>query len=190
MSDGNKPTSYTVAVWPLGVQYMFWVLLLNISFCRSISVMQIMLNLFKNYIKTFYYETTNPNETKGDSNGLWVVHFRKCRSLLKIYFFIDQLLFYRKSKLFRSQTTSAGEWVVQHILRVFFLWNFSFNRFIPIMQILFCMLIQITIYYSETVYLNETKLDIGMFLGCSPFKEYLKFLNRLYDITWFGAVYA
>ena len=67
----------------------------------------------------------------------------------------------------------------------FFLWNFSFNRFIPIMQILFCMLIQITIYYSETVYPNEAKLDIGMFLGCSPFKEYLKFFNRLYDITWF-----
>jgi len=22
------------------------------------------------------------------------------------------------------------------------------------------------------------------------FKEYLKFLNRLYNITWFGAVYA
>jgi hypothetical protein len=42
----------------------------------------------------------------------------------------------------------------------------------------------------RNVYLNETKLDIGMFLGCSPFKEYLKFLNRLYDITWFGAVYA
>ena len=24
----------------------------------------------------------------------------------------------------------------------------------------------------------------------NPIKEYLKFLNRLYDITWFEAVYA
>jgi hypothetical protein len=27
-------------------------------------------------------------------------------------------------------------------------------------------------------------------LNIITFKEYLKVLNRLYDITWFGAVYA
>jgi hypothetical protein len=34
------------------------------------------------------------------------------------------------------------------------------------------------------------KLEIIMLSLCDIFKEYLKYLNRLYDITWFGAVYA
>ena len=34
------------------------------------------------------------------------------------------------------------------------------------------------------------KLQQIRFVMLSLFKEYLKFLNRLYDITWFGAVYA
>lgn len=37
-------------------------------------------------------------------------------------------------------------------------------------------------YRSES---NMTKTDIIGFI-----KEYLKFVNRLYDITWFVAVYA
>ena len=34
------------------------------------------------------------------------------------------------------------------------------------------------------------KIIFNVYNYIFPFKEYLKLLNRLYDITWFGSVYA
>jgi hypothetical protein len=49
-------------------------------------------------------------------------------------FFNWPLLLYYKSKLAQILTAATLQWVVLHIIRVF-LWNFSFSRFIQIMQI-------------------------------------------------------
>jgi hypothetical protein len=50
------------------------------------------------------------------------------------HFFNCPLLLYYKSKWAQIVTAATWQWVVQHIFQVF-LWNFSFSRFIQIMQI-------------------------------------------------------
>ena len=49
-------------------------------------------------------------------------------------FFNCPLLLYYKSKWAQIVTAATLQWVVLHLIRVF-LWNFSFSRFIQIMQI-------------------------------------------------------
>jgi hypothetical protein len=49
-------------------------------------------------------------------------------------FFNCPLLLYYKSKWAQILTAATLQWVVLHIIRIF-LWNFSFSRFIQIMQI-------------------------------------------------------
>ena len=57
--------------------------------------------------------------------------------------------------------------------------------FILVGNIHFGKLLQ-TISYQHTTVVNYDKKNQEQ----KTFKDYFQFLNRLYDITWFGAVYA
>ena len=44
--------------------------------------------------------------------------------------------------------------------------------------------------YHDVIRYNDRISLLKKSINVIVFKEYLKFVNRLYDITWFGAVYA
>jgi hypothetical protein len=65
------------------------------------------------------------------------------------------------------------------------------SRF-PIPACLFILCIaSLGIFYKRLSWNSHFTSTDHIYLWCNrSFKEYLKLLNRLYDITWFGSVYA
>ena len=72
---------------------------------------------------------------------------------------------------------------------------------LKVWNLLFQVTIELGIQMNKLILIYWTKLQNGFFnfttmsfisycLRPDLFKEYLKLLNRLYDITWFGSVYA
>jgi hypothetical protein len=103
------------------------------------------------YFQIFSPETTKPNPTKLSWYSSWMLPFQYCvrqlRSPFKMAaitkknwdFYNCLLLLYYMLKWAQISTVIAWQWVVKHILPVF-LWNFSFSRFILIIQIRYILI--------------------------------------------------
>jgi hypothetical protein len=77
--------------------------------------------------------------------------------------------------------------------QVFGLRRFKLHRHFSHGTVKSVWFIQALVYSGFTVaeaLLKVNQLKVVIIIIIMLFKEYLKLLNRLYDITWFGSVYA